>query len=139
MENLGEFIVNHWILSSLFVILLWLVFSDSLTRKLSGFNTVDVTTAVNLVNQQKGCFVDVRDKTAFESSHIVDSVNVPLSDIDANLKPLKKKEQPLVLVCDSGQRAKSAAKQFKARGYTNIHVMSGGLHAWRDAKLPLFS
>jgi len=45
----------------------------------------------------------------------------------------------LVLVCDSGQRAKSAAKKFKANGYTNIHVMSGGLHAWRDAKLPLFS
>ena len=88
MENLGEFIINHWILSSLFVVLLWLVFSDSLTRKLSGFNTIDVTTAVNLVNQQKGCFVDVRDKAAFESSHIVDSVNVPLADIDANLKNL---------------------------------------------------
>lgn len=53
MENLGEFIVNHWILSSLFVVLLFLVFSDSLTRKLGGFNAVDVPTAVNLVNQQK--------------------------------------------------------------------------------------
>lgn len=139
MENMGEFIVNHWILSSLFVVLLWLAFSDFLTRKFSGFKTVDVNTAVNLVNQQKGCFVDVRDKAAFESSHIVDSVNVPMADIDTNLKLLKKKEQPLVLVCDSGQRAKSAAKPLKAHGYTNIHVMSGGLHAWREAKLPLFS
>ena len=51
MENLGEFIVNHWILSSLFVVLLFLVFSDSLTRKLGGFNAVDVPTAVNLVNR----------------------------------------------------------------------------------------
>ncbi len=139
MENLGEFIVNHWILSSLFVVLLFLVFSDSLTRKLGGFNAVDVPTAVNLVNQQKGCFVDIRDKDAFETSHIVDSVNVPLADIEANLKSLKKKDQPLVLVCDSGQRSKGAAKQFKKHGYTNIYVMSGGLHAWRDAKLPLFS
>ena len=32
MENLGEFIVNHWILSSLFVVLLFLAFSDSLTN-----------------------------------------------------------------------------------------------------------
>jgi|SRR5690554_5038019 len=139
MENLGEFIVNHWILSSLFVVLLWLVFSNSLTRGLGGFHVIDVPAAVTLVNQQKGCFVDVRDKTAFESAHIVDSVNVPLADMDTNLKFLKKKEQPLVLVCDSGQRAKSAAKQLKAHGYTNLYVLSGGLHAWRDAKLPLFS
>ena len=36
MENVGEFIVNHWILVSAFVILAWLVFSDSINRRLSG-------------------------------------------------------------------------------------------------------
>jgi len=64
---------------------------------------------------------------------------VPVGDNEANKKKRKKKDQPLVLVCDSGQRSKAAAKQFKKHGYTNIYVMSGGLHAWRDAKLPLFS
>lgn len=139
MGNLGEFIINHWILSSMFVVLLWLIFSNSLTSGLNGFQQVDVPTAVTLVNQQKGCYVDVRDKTAFESTHIADSVNVPLTDMESHLKLLKKKEQPLVVVCDSGQRAKTAAKKLKAQGYTNLYVLSGGLHAWRDAKLPLFS
>lgn len=139
MENLGEFIVNHWILSSMFVVLLWLTFSNTLTRGLNGFQQIDVPTAVTLVNQQKGCFVDVRDKAAFQSTHIADSVNIPLADMEPHLKLLKKKEQPLVVVCDSGQRAKAAAKKLKAQGYTNLYVLSGGLHAWRDAKLPLFS
>ena len=50
MENLGEFIVNHWILVSAFVVLAWLVFSDSINRKLSGLQAVGATQAVRLVS-----------------------------------------------------------------------------------------
>lgn len=138
MENLGEFIINHWILSTLFVVLLYLVFSDVLTRKLSGVQTVSVNEAVTIVNQQKGCFVDIRDSEAFAKAHIADAINVPQAEIDNQLSKLKKTDQPLVLVCDSGQKSRSAAKQLKAKGYSNVSVMSGGLHAWREAKLPLF-
>ncbi|MEX0616052.1 MAG: rhodanese-like domain-containing protein [Methylophaga sp.] len=138
MENLGEFIINHWILSTLFVVLLYLVFSDVLTRKLSGVQSITVNEAVTLVNQQKGCFVDIRDSEAFTKSHIADSINLPQAEMDNHLGKLKKTEQPLVVVCDSGQRSRAAAKQLKAKGYTNVSVMSGGLHAWREAKLPLF-
>ena len=138
MENLGEFIVNHWILSTLFVVLLYLVFSDVLTRKLSGVKAVDVNEAVNIVNQQKGCFVDIRDAEAFSKSHIADAVNVPQAEMEQHLSKLKKNEQALVVVCDSGQRARGAAKQLKTKGYSNVYVLSGGLHAWREAKLPLF-
>lgn len=138
MENLGEFIINHWILSTLFVVLLYLVFSDVVTRKLSGVQSISVNEAVTLVNQQKGCFVDIRDGEAFAKSHIADSINIPQAEMDNYQGKLKKTEQPLVVVCDSGQRSRAAAKQLKAKGYTNVSVMSGGLHAWREAKLPLF-
>lgn len=138
MENLGEFIINHWILSTLFVVLLYLVFSDVLTRKLSGVQTVSVNESVTIVNQQKGCFVDIRDSEAFAKSHIADAINIPLAEIDKHLGKLKKTEQPLVVVCDSGQKSRAAAKLLKAKGYSNVSVMSGGLYAWREAKLPLF-
>lgn len=138
MENLGEFISNHWILSTLFVVLIYLVFSDVLTRKLSGLQAISVNEAVTIVNQQKGCFVDIRDNEAFAKAHIADAVNVPLADMDNQLKKLKKMDQPLVIICDSGQKSRGAAKQLKAKGYTNVLVMTGGLHAWREAKLPLF-
>lgn len=139
MENLGEFIINHWILSSLFVILLYLVFSDTLNRRLSGLQPINVNEAVNLVNQQKGCFIDVREEEAYAKAHIVDSVNLPHNKLDEDLsKKLKKMDQPLVVVCDSGQKSRAAAKKLKTKGYTNVFVMTGGLHAWRDAKLPLF-
>lgn len=139
MENLGEFIINHWILSSLFVVLIFLVFSDALNRRLSGVQPVDVNQAVSLVNQQKGCFIDVRDEEAYGKAHIVDAVNIPQSKLDEDLsKKLKKIDQPLVVVCDSSQKSRVAAKKLKTKGYTNVFVLSGGLHAWREAKLPLF-
>jgi rhodanese-related sulfurtransferase len=136
---LGEFIINHWILSSLFVILLYLVFSDTLNRRLSGLQPINVSEVVNLVNQQKGCFIDVREEEAFAKAHIVDAINIPAGKLDEDLsKKLKKMDQPLVVVCDGGQKSRAAAKKLKTKGYTNVFVLSGGLHAWRDAKLPLF-
>ncbi|GAB4295549.1 MAG: rhodanese-like domain-containing protein [Methylophaga sp.] len=139
MENLGEFIVNHWILSTAFVVLVWLVFSDSINRKLSGLKPLGPNQAVRLVNQHKGIFVDVRDKAEFEKEHIVDAINIPLSELSEPVTQLKDKTRPLVIVCASGQRSSSAVKQLRRQGFEEIYVLSGGLHAWREAKLPLFS
>lgn len=139
MENLGEFIVNHWILVTAFVVLAWLVFSDSINRKLSGLQPLDATQAVTLVNQNKGKFVDVRSKDEFDKEHIADSVNLPLASLADEAGQLKNKSQPLVIVCASGQRARSAAKQLRKEGFEQVYVLSGGLHAWKEAKLPLFN
>ncbi|WP_438969649.1 rhodanese-like domain-containing protein [Methylophaga sp.] len=139
MEHLGEFIVNHWILVTAFVILAWLVFSDSINRRLSGLQPLGATQAVRLINQSKGKFVDVRDSADYEKEHIADSVNLPMSQLADDSNKLKDKSQPLVIVCASGQRARSAAKQLRGQGFEQVYVLTGGLHAWKEAKLPLFS
>lgn len=139
MENLGGFIVNHWILSTAWIVLAWLVFSDAINRKLTGLQPLDANQSVRLVNQYKGKFVDVREADEFEKEHIADSVNLPLSKLDEELKKLKNKSQPLVIVCASGQRARNAAKKLKSNNFEEVYVMTGGINAWKEAKLPLFS
>jgi rhodanese-related sulfurtransferase len=139
MENIGEFVVNHWILVTLFVVLAWMVLSDSLNRKLSGVNPVGTTQAIQIVNQQQGLFLDIREESEFNKEHIADSVSMPLSSLADNLTSLKDPEQPIILVCASGQRARSAAKQLRSKGFSEIYVLTGGLNTWKDAKLPLFS
>jgi len=139
MENLGEFIVNHWILVTLFVVLASLVMSGSLNSKLSGVNPVGASRAVQIVNQQKGLFLDIREADEFTKGAIADSVNIPLSTLADNTAKLKKTDQAIVLICASGQRARTASKQLKNKGYSDIYVLTGGLNAWREAKLPLFS
>lgn len=139
MENLGEFIANHWILSTAFVVLAWIVFSDGLQQKLSGVTPLTTAQAIQLVNQQKATFIDIRDKGEFEKEHIADAVNMPLATLDEHTKKLKDKSKPVILVCASGQRARAAAKPFKAQGFSDLYVLKGGLNEWKVAKLPLFS
>ncbi len=139
MENIGEFILNHWVLSSLFVVLAWLVLSDSLHRKLSGIAVVGVTEAVKLVNQNNGLFLDVREKSEFDREHIADSKHIPSSQLSEKTASLTDKQQPIIVVCASGQRAKAAAKELKKAGFTDVYVLTGGLNSWKEAKLPLFS
>ncbi len=138
MGQVGEFIINHWILVSAFVVLAYLVFSDLLGKSLSGLRSVGVTQAVQLVNQQKGVFVDVREQDEFAREHIADSISIPLSKLPQDNR-LKDKRKPVIVVCATGQRAKTAAKQLKEKGLENVFILAGGLVSWKEAKLPLFS
>jgi len=139
MENIGEFIVNHWLLVTLFVVLAAMIMSDQLNRRISGINPIDTTQAIQIVNQHKGRFLDVREVDEFKGGHIVDSVNMPLSKLADKVSSLKKPELPVIIVCASGQRAKTAAKQLNSHGFTKVYVLKGGLGAWKEAKLPIFS
>jgi rhodanese-related sulfurtransferase len=138
MEHLGEFIINHWVLVTLFVVLSGLVFSDGIQQKLGGAKPLPVNDAVRIVNQLKGQFIDIREKEEFEKEHIADSINQPLSGLKESLVKAKNKSKPVVLVCASGQRARGAAKTFRQNGFEDVYILAGGLHAWKQAKLPLF-
>lgn len=139
MENVGSFIVNHWLLVTLFVVLLAMILSDALNRKISGVNPLDTAEAIQIVNQRDGIFLDIREAAEFKKEHIAESMSLPLSTLEANIAKLKNPAQPIILICASGQRARAAAKQLRNHGFSNIYVLTGGLNAWKDGKLPLFS
>jgi len=139
MENVGSFIVNHWILVTLFVVLVGLILSDTVNRKISGLSPLGTAQAIKIVNQNNGLFLDIREAAEFKKEHISESMSLPLSKLDAGIDKLKDPAQPIILICASGQRSQAAAKQLRAHGFTDIHVLTGGLNAWKDAKLPLFS
>jgi rhodanese-related sulfurtransferase len=139
MENVGSFIGNHWLLVTLFVVLATLILSDALTRKISGVNPVGTAEAIQIVNQRNGLFLDIRDSAEFKKEYIAESMNLPLSSLETNIAKLKDTTQPIILICASGQRSSTAAKQLRSSGFSDISVLSGGLNAWKDAKLPLFS
>jgi rhodanese-related sulfurtransferase len=139
MEHVGSFIVNHWLLVSLFVALAALILSDALSRKISGINPLGTAEAIQIVNQRDGIFLDIREKAEFKKEHIAESMSLPLSTLEENITKLKDPAQPIILICASGQRARTAAKQLRGKGFSNIYVLTGGLNAWKDGKLPLFS
>tara|TARA_R110002050_G_scaffold269917_2_gene412752 strand:- start:297653 stop:298072 length:420 start_codon:yes stop_codon:yes gene_type:complete len=139
MENVGSFIVNHWLLVTIFVVLLALILSDAVNRKISGVTPLGTAEAIQIVNQRDGVFLDIREASEFKKEHIADSTSIPLSKLEADISKLKDPAQAIILICVSGQRSRTAAKQLRSHGFSNIYVLNGGLNAWKDAKLPLFS
>jgi len=79
--------------------------------------------------------LDVRSPIEFEAEHIANSVNVPLSELDARLDEVSRQGQ-LVVICRSGKRAERGAYSLLGKGFQPI-VLEGGLVAWRKAGLPV--
>ena len=67
--------------------------------------------------------IDVRSQREFESGHAINSINIPLQDIQNQSKKIKEFDKPIVLCCATGNRSGQAAKYLKSLG---IDCENGG-------------
>jgi len=93
--------------------------------------------AVQLINREKAVVIDVCEPAEFAAGHVGGSRNLPLGSLDGAKGLPSNKSQPLVVVCARGARAGRAASQLTKAGHQRVHVLSGGLAAWREAGLPV--
>lgn len=109
-----------------------------LSRSAAGITRLSVTEAVMLMNRKSGLVLDVREADEFKEAHLQGARHIPLPVLEARMSELQKfKDKPVMLVCARGNRANSAAKLLKAQGFSALHVLNGGMHAWQDAKMPV--
>jgi rhodanese-related sulfurtransferase len=81
-------------------------------------------------------FVDVRTPEEYLEGHAERAVNIPLDTLSANLDQLEKNE-PVYLICQTGNRSRKAAEVLKAAGFNNVNNVAGGTTAWQAANLPM--
>jgi len=130
-----KFIIDNWMLvaiavSSGFFLLLPVVQGATATG-------ISHTEAVQCINRDKGIVIDVCSAAEFAESHIKGSLNVPLDELEARLdKVVKNKNSPIIMVCASGVRSKSAQAVAQKLGYEKVHSLQGGLKSWKEANLP---
>lgn len=135
LQHLIEFIGNHYLLTSAFlVVLALLIFTEG--RK--GGKALTSQQATTLINRENALLVDVRPKKDYAAGHIVDSINIPVDSFATRMVELEKhKEKPIILACANGQHAGSAAKQLKAAGFKQVNRLAHGVGGWRADNLPL--
>lgn len=92
-----------------------------------------------MVNKQDAKVIDVRGKEEFKKGHIVDAVNVTLSEIKNNqVTSLEKyKNSPIIMVCNSGMTSSQAAQLLIKQGFENVFNLKGGMGEWQGANLPV--
>jgi len=89
---------------------------------------VSATRALELV-KEGATLVDVRESSEWKSGHAPRAVHIPLAQIERGAGRLAK-GRPVVVVCASGMRSRTGAKQLRSLGYDATSV-SGGMAAWQ--------
>jgi rhodanese-related sulfurtransferase len=135
MARFIEFLLAHWALSGL-----WLALAASLLVYLNSKSGTSLSPhqTVALVNNEEGVVLDVRERKDFEKGHIVDAVNIPLGKLADRISELeKRKDNPIIVVCQFGQQSGEAVKILHAKGFAKANKMAGGLAEWQTQNLPL--
>lgn len=139
MDHLSQFVANHWAMCGAFLIVLVAIFyMEARTSGVAGGHRVTPQLATHMMNREMAVVVDVREANSFLDGHIIGAVNIPMSTWDAQSKKLQKfKDKPLIIVDALGQKSQGYATKLRQAGFSNVTILSGGLNAWKNAKLPL--
>lgn len=117
-----------WLLPILVVLLFGLMLW--MRRGVAQMNATEVQR--RLAAKERLVIVDVRGPEEYASGHIPGAISVPLSGLDQAATKLDP-DTETVLVCARGSRSLVAYQKLKARGFSRLHSMPGGMSAWQGA------
>ncbi|MFN4214415.1 rhodanese-like domain-containing protein [Exiguobacterium sp.] len=92
---------------------------------------IDVETLQNRLENDDITLIDVREVEEYEGGHIEGAVNAPLSTLNETELPYAT-DDPIYIICRSGNRSAQAARLLNDRGYTEIYDVTGGMIAWEQ-------
>ncbi|MBA2656978.1 MAG: rhodanese-like domain-containing protein [Tatlockia sp.] len=136
MEQLGQFLFNHWILWTLLILMLILIYINEFLSQKKRAKEVSPQEAVNLINHENAVVFDLRDVENFTKGHIIDARQTSAEDFSKKNMD-KYKDKPLILVCAKGLQSTSLATKLKEQGFVQAMALAGGLAAWQAADLPI--
>ena len=94
---------------------------------------VDPIGAMGVVSGSGAILLDVREDDEWVAGHAPGAVHVRLGDLDTHVFDTI---TPIVAVCRSGGRSRSAATKLAAAGVT-VYNLAGGMTAWQKTGQPV--
>jgi rhodanese-related sulfurtransferase len=101
-----------------------------LKRLFAGAPSITVEELDGLLTQRAVNLLDVREPHEYKSGHVPGAVNVPVKQLDARLRKLKK-DKPYAVICASGSRSSSATYFLLDNGFEGAVSVRGGTGAWQ--------
>jgi rhodanese-related sulfurtransferase len=81
--------------------------------------------------------LDVREHEEWDAGHVPDALHIPLGELGARYTEVAR-DQPLFVICRSGNRSDHAARALADAGWDARNV-AGGMQAWEAAGRPMAS
>lgn len=88
------------------------------------------------VDGKKLKVLDVREPWEFQQGHVPGAVLIPLGQLAGRLGELDP-QQPVAVICASGNRSQSAAALLGQKGFTTLFNVAGGTGTWVRQGLPV--
>jgi len=89
------------------------------------------------IMREGAILLDVREGPEWRAGHAPGARHIPLSHLPAQMKDLPPR-RTVVTVCRSGHRSALAARMLTREGRRVLNL-SGGMHAWARAGLPVIA
>lgn len=138
MQQIIDFLINHWMLSSALAGVLLLMVANELWSGLRGEKRLTPQDAVRLINDQNPLVLDVRGPLDFKKGHILNALNIPTARLEDRIGEITKfKERPVLCYCALGTAAPQACERLRRLGFATVYSLKGGLNAWQGASLPV--
>lgn len=87
------------------------------------YKQVHLSDIEKLVNEN-AYIVDVREEAEYQAGHIINAVNIPLSQLRQRINEIPK-DKNVYLHCRSSQRSYNALMCLQNNGFTNVYNISG--------------
>lgn len=138
MDQFIQFVTEHYILSTLWLVVFFMLVTDIVKNRFSNVTLLNPQNATIATNRG-GVFLDIRSEEEYAQGHIYGSRWLTLQKIrEGDIKALDKfKDAPIVTVCNYGNTARTAAALLAKAGFNKVSVLQGGLQAWKSANMPL--
>lgn len=116
------------------LMLFWSFFGN----RIRGIKDVETVEALQLINHKNALVLDVREESEYKSGHILNAKWIPLGKLADRTGELERyRDQPVVVVCRSGNRSATACSLLGKKGFTQAVNLAGGVMAWEKSSLPL--
>lgn len=140
MDQLIDFVVRHpFLWAALGVIVVAFVVNE-IWRNASGTAPIPSSQAVRLINSEDAVVVDTRAKAEYKKNHIINAKHVPLAGIENRAQEISRDTSRPIIVYDAGgTQAGQAVTRLKAKGFTRVHALKGGINGWQADGLPVTS
>jgi rhodanese-related sulfurtransferase len=80
-------------------------------------------------NMRTAQVIDLREKDAFDSGHIMGARNIPYSQLKQSFGSIRK-DRPVYLYDQKRAMSIRGANRLKKNGYTDLYILKGGYAGW---------
>ncbi|MFZ0745600.1 MAG: MBL fold metallo-hydrolase [Terracidiphilus sp.] len=95
-----------------------------------------LTLAEELAAENPPLVIDIRTSGEWRAKHLKDSLNLPLSHLQARIDEVPRTRR-IAVHCAGGYRSSIAASILNQYGITNLIELAGGITAWEAARFPV--